>query len=69
MKFEKYPVTVDRHGFKFAKNDIMVGNAEKICLMCGTPTKYIEVISEAHFCSDECVSKFYEVLSSVAGDG
>lgn len=66
MKFEKYPVTVDNHGFKFAKNDIMVGNTEKRCLMCGCPTKYIDVVSEAHFCSDECVDKFYEELSGSA---
>lgn len=67
MKFEKYPVTVDEHGFKFAKNDIMVGDTEKGCLMCGAPTKYIEIVSEGCFCSDECVDKFYKELSASTG--
>lgn len=67
MKFEKYPVTVDKYGFKFAKNDIMVGDTEVSCLICGAPTKYIEVFSEAHFCSDECVDKFYEQLDASIG--
>ena len=64
MKFEKYPVTVDKLGFKFAKDGIMIGSNERGCLMCGTPTKYIEVVSEGHFCSDECVDRFYEELSA-----
>lgn len=41
----------------------MIGTEECRCLACGTPTKYIEVCSEAHFCSDECVDKFYKQVS------
>lgn len=39
---------------------IIVGSKEKPCLVCGKPTKYIDIFSEAHFCSKECFDKFYE---------
>lgn len=50
---------------KFEKetNSIIKGSKEVGCLTCGEPTKYIEVCSEAHFCSTECVDKFYEEYS------
>ncbi|MFG6378350.1 MAG: hypothetical protein K1W19_08565 [Lachnospiraceae bacterium] len=41
----------------------MISAEECGCMVCGTPTKYIEVCSEAHFCSDECVDKFYGQVS------
>ena len=64
MKFEDYKeVITDKYGFQFVKNDVMIGDEEQGCLICGTPTKYIEVCSEAHFCSDECVDKFYKQVS------
>jgi len=59
MKFEEYPVTTDDQGFRWVKNGVMVGDTECGCLTCGKPTKYIEVCSESHFCSDECVDEFY----------
>lgn len=60
MKFEKYKLLKDKYGFEFAKNGIMLGSKSLRCLQCGEFTKFIEVCSEAHFCSDECVSKWYE---------
>ncbi len=62
MKFDEYKPTTDQYGFQFAKNGIMIGSEEVGCLTCRTPTKYIEVCSEAHFCSDECVHEFYKGL-------
>ena len=63
MKFEEYPVKIDSHGIPFAKeDDIMIGRTEQPCLNCGKPTKYIELTSEGHFCSDECVDEFYRNL-------
>ena len=59
MKFNDYKeITTDQYGFHFVKNNIMVGTEERRCLVCGSPTKYIEVCSEAHFCSDKCVKEF-----------
>lgn len=62
MKFSEYPVKTDSYGFRFAEDDIMVSKTEEPCLNCGKPTKYIEVVSEGHFCSDECVYEFYKKL-------
>lgn len=47
---------------KFDKetNSIIKGNKKVCCLTCGEHTEFIEVCSEAHFCSSECVDKFYE---------
>lgn len=53
----------DQYGYQFVKNDVMVGTEEVGCLVCGCLTKYIEVCSEAHFCSDEYVDKFYNQIS------
>ncbi len=61
MKFEECKLITDQYGFKFAKNGIMLGKKECGCLMCQTPTKFIEICSEAHFCSDECVQAFNEM--------
>lgn len=47
----------------------MIGTEECKCLTCGTPTKYIEVCSEAHFCSDECIDKFYKQVEEFEGVG
>lgn len=60
MKFEKYEIKKDEYGFEFAKNNIMKGTKELCCLQCGKPTKFIEVCSEGHFCSDECVADWYK---------
>ncbi|MBS4893778.1 MAG: hypothetical protein KHZ90_08385 [Veillonella parvula] len=50
---------------KFNKetNSIIKGSEKVGCLTCGEPTEYIEVCSESHFCSTECVDKFYEEYS------
>ena len=61
MKFEEYKPITDQYGFKFAKNGIMIGEKECGCLMCHSPTKFIEVCSEAYFCSDECVQAFNQI--------
>jgi len=63
MNFEKYELKTDKYGFKFAKDDVMLGSEESICFMCNRPTKFIEVYSEAHFCSDECVEAFYKIYT------
>ena len=41
----------------------MITSGEKPCLICKRLSKYIEVCSEAHFCSDECVKVFYKQVS------
>ncbi len=70
MKFDDYKeIKTDQYGFQFIKNGIMVGTEECGCLTCGTPTKYVEVCSEAHFCSDECVDKFYKQVSEFENIG
>ncbi len=61
MKFDEYKPVTDCDGFQFAKEgEIMIGDKYTTCLICKAPTKYIEIFTEAHFCSDECVDKFYE---------
>ena len=60
MKFDKYQLTTDKHGFKYAKQDIMLTDKGHECLQCGALTRFVEVFSEAAFCSDECVDRFYK---------
>lgn len=47
----------------------MISNEEKSCLVCGSLSKYIEVCSEAHFCSDECVEEFYKQVAEFESTG
>jgi len=68
MKFENYEIKKDSYGFKFAKNDIMKSKNEKPCIQCGKLTKFIEVCSEAHMCSDECVSEWYKKYNKLIQD-
>lgn len=62
MKFSDYQIITDELGFQFVKDNVMVTDQEVGCLMCGRPTRYVEVISEAYFCSDECVKAFYRQM-------
>lgn len=45
-----------------ADNGHLVGSL-KPCLSCGELTEFIEVCSEAHFCSEECENEFYKMMN------
>jgi hypothetical protein len=60
MKFkDKYPNV--KQG-DMVDNSYLIGN-EGSCIICGEPTSFIEVCSEANFCSDECENQFYKELT------
>lgn len=62
MKFkDKYPNAIEgeRYGEEFIYSPI-----EKPCLECREPTHFVEICSEGHFCSDECLNKFYDWLNA-----
>lgn len=42
------------------KIGIIKGEQLQGCLICHTPTPFIEICAEAHFCSIECMNKFYD---------
>lgn len=56
MKFKDYK---EKNGIK----SIIKSDNIKPCLICKELTPYIEVFSESHFCSEECVDKFYEQVT------
>jgi hypothetical protein len=59
MKFkDKFP---NVKYMEMADNGHLVGSL-KPCLLCGEPTEFIEVCSEAHFCSEECENEFYKSM-------
>lgn len=63
MRFSDYTdIKTDEYGFQFVKDSVMIGTYDKPCMLCGKPTKYIEVFTEQHFCSDECVDRFYREM-------
>jgi hypothetical protein len=65
MKFkDKFP---NAKHMEMADKGHLVG-MEKGCLMCGEPTKFIEVCSEAHFCSEECEDIFYKMMNEELED-
>lgn len=58
MKFKDMKRVKDEYSFEFVENGIMVGSKGNKCLTCGETTEFIEVCSEAYFCSHECVKEF-----------
>lgn len=55
MKFKDMKHFKCHLGYDFVKNSIMVGDEKIPCLTCGEETEFIDVFSEAHFCSEECL--------------
>lgn len=45
------------------------GRQAEPCFVCGCPTEYVEICSEAHFCSEECVNTFYDEFMAVLLSG
>jgi len=64
MKFKNYKITEDKYGFEYATSDVMKGNEMKPCMWCKTETEYIEIYTESHFCSNECVDNWYNKYMS-----
>lgn len=60
MKFCDCPIRTNKDGFQYVRDDVMVAKTEMSCLTCGAPSRYVEVISEGRFCSDECLDAFYK---------
>lgn len=66
MKYKdiRRKMTKDAQGFNFIGLDIMVGENKVPCLSCKEPSEYIDIFSEAHFCSSECKDAFYQELDA-----
>lgn len=47
---------------------VIRGRHAEPCCVCGQPTEYVEICSEAHFCSEECLNKFYDGFMSSLTD-
>ena len=60
MQFCQCKTTKDAQGFEYARPDVLVSSVRGKCLTCGKPTNFVEVVSEGHFCSDECLKTFYD---------
>lgn len=64
IKFDDYKdIKTDEQDCQYVKTGIMITSEEKPCLICKRLSKYIEVCSEAYFCSDECIKAFYKQVS------
>lgn len=63
MKFIHHKQIPDKQGDMRVRNgEVLVGKELRPCIMCGEPTKFVEICSEGCFCSDECMDRFYERL-------
>lgn len=52
---------------KFTDDDIIKYDLMKVdkplgCIICGSPTYYIEVLAETHMCSEKCRNAFYKMM-------
>ena len=64
MKYCDRKKQTDKYDFEYiADKCILVDKNKRPCLICGELTEYIDVCSEAHFCSDECTKAFYKQLA------
>lgn len=39
-------------------------NRSKPCMICGSPTFFIEICSEGYICSSECETYFYKLVEA-----
>lgn len=63
MKFSEHVPVKDSQGdMRVCDGQVLVGTVDAPCLVCGEPTRFVDISSEARFCSDECMNKFYERL-------
>lgn len=60
MKYDiKYP---DMKPIHDEKDSIIRANSPRPCHLCKADTEYVEINYEAHFCSDDCLTKFEDGL-------
>lgn len=68
-KFSTMEQREDKYGFKYVTDSVLVGDKQIGCLQCGEPTEFVEVYTEAHFCSEECVMEwdkyYYEMCEGM----
>lgn len=63
MKFICHTHVPDKGGqMRVRGGQVLLSKTSKRCLICGEPTEYIDIASEARFCSDECMDEFYRRL-------
>lgn len=65
MKYENYRLTKDNLGYEFATPGVMKGSKKQACMHCGNLTEFIDVCSEGHICSDECMDAWYKMFSEM----
>lgn len=41
---------------------LIKSDIKKKCMMCENQSEYIEYLSEAYFCSTECIDEFYKLV-------
>lgn len=58
-KFSTMEQYVSNHGLNFVADGILVGECKAPCIECKELTEFIEICSEAHFCSEECEKEWY----------
>ena len=57
MKYiEKYANATDE---ELQRDGFLRGEEELPCIECGELTPFVDICSEARFCSDTCCNKFY----------
>lgn len=44
------------------RTGLLKSNKTQSCMICGSPTSYIEVCSEGYLCSKECENYFYGLV-------
>lgn len=71
MKFSDYGTVVHHHpnGSRFVKEGMMVVPDAQPCIICKSLTRYLDVCSEAHFCSDECLEVFNKMVAEQENNG
>lgn len=53
----------DLSDFECAQQGFIKGGVGE-CIICGAPTRVIDICAEARFCSTECVDAFYDMMKS-----
>ena len=61
MNFEiKYP---DATNMEEVREGLIKSDKKRSCLVCGSPTSFVEINYQAYFCSEKCILLFEARIS------
>lgn len=63
MKYED--MNIDENNKELDSLHVLKSSESKSCMSCGNQTQYVDIFSEGHICSTECMDAWYKYYDDV----